>query len=40
MYNRSQDNTPDQTDTPVSCYLQLVKTTKTNTVQVYDLVST
>ena len=35
MYDRSVTNTPEQLDTPVGCYFQLVKTTKTNTVQVY-----
>ena len=38
MYSRSQANTPEQTDSPVNCYLQLVKTNKTNTVQVFQLV--
>ena len=37
MYDRSQPHTPEQTDSPVGCYLQLVKTNKTNTVQVYQL---
>ena len=39
MYDRRQAHTPDQIDNPVSCYLQLVKTNKTNTVQVFILIS-
>ena len=39
MYDRTEQRTPDQIDSPVGCYLQLVKTNKTNTVQVYQLQS-
>ena len=39
MYDRSTRDTPEQLDSEVTCYFQLVKATKNNTVQVSESTS-